>query len=77
MLRNWKRKCHPLGIPIQNTCVYLLNFADDHILLVQDNDDMEYMARKVMEVYEKCGLAINLEKNQICMYLRRKRDFKI
>ena len=29
VLRNWKRKCQPMGIPIQNTYVYSLNFADD------------------------------------------------
>jgi hypothetical protein len=38
---------------------------------------MEYMARKLTEEYEKWGPAINLEKNQICMYRRRKRKFKI
>jgi hypothetical protein len=35
-------------------------------LLAQDRDDMQYMARKLKEEYEKWGLAINLE-NQICM----------
>ena len=63
MLRNWKRKYQPIGIPIQNTYVYLLNFADDQVLLAQDHDDMEYMVRKLKEEYEKCGLAKNLEKN--------------
>ena len=42
-----------MGIPIQNTYVYLLNFADDEALLAQDHDDMEYMARKLKEEYEK------------------------
>jgi hypothetical protein len=60
MLRNWKRKCQPMGVPIQYTYVYSLNFADDQVLLAQDHDDMEYMARKLKEEYEKWGLAINL-----------------
>jgi hypothetical protein len=32
-LRNWKRKCLPMGIPIQNTYIYIysLNFADDQV----------------------------------------------
>jgi hypothetical protein len=60
-----------MGIPIQNTYFYSLNVADDQILLAQDHD-MEYMARKLTEEYEKWGLTINLEKNQICMYRRRK-----
>ena len=44
-----------MGIPIHNTYVYSLNFADDQILLAQDHDDMEYMARKLKEEYEKFG----------------------
>ena len=53
-----------MGIPIQNTYVYSLNFADDQVLLAQDHDDMEYMARKLKEEYEKGGLAVNLEKKK-------------
>jgi len=36
--------------------------------------------RKIKEEYEKLGLAINFgkkKKKQICMYGRRKRNFKI
>jgi hypothetical protein len=40
---------------------YSLNFADDPVLLAQDHDDMEYMAIKLTEEYEKWGLTINLE----------------
>jgi hypothetical protein len=36
-----------MGIAIQNTYVYSLSFADDQVLLAQDSDDMEYMARKL------------------------------
>jgi hypothetical protein len=68
VLRNWKRKCEPMGIPIQNTCVYSLNFADDQVLLAQDHGDMEYMARKLKEEYEEWGLTINLEKTKyVCI----------
>ena len=57
--------------------MYSLNFADEQVLLAQDHVDMEYMARKLQEEYEKRGLTINLEINQICMHGRRKRNFKI
>jgi hypothetical protein len=66
-----------MGIPIQNTYAYSLNFADDQVLLAQDNDDVEYTARKLTEEYEEWGLTINLEKNQMCMYWRRKRNLKV
>ena len=36
-----------MGIPIQNTHVYSLNFADDQVLIAQAHDDIEYMARKL------------------------------
>jgi hypothetical protein len=61
VLRNCKRKCKPM---IQNTYVYSINFADDQVLLAQDQDDMEYMARKLKEEYERWGLAVNLEKTK-------------
>ena len=57
---------------------YSLNFADDQVLLAQNHDNKEYMARKLKEEYEKWGLAINLEKTKyVCMYGRRKRNLKI
>jgi len=59
VLRNWKRRCQPMGIPIQNTHVYSLNFADDQVLIAQDHDDMEFMARKLKEECEKWGLTMN------------------
>jgi hypothetical protein len=42
--------------------IYSLNFADDKVLLTQDYDNMEYMARKLKEEYEKLGLSLNLKK---------------
>jgi hypothetical protein len=59
VLRNWKRRCQPVGISIQNTHAYSLNFADDQVLIAQDRDDMEFMARKLKEEYEKWGLKMN------------------
>ena len=57
-----------MGIPIKNTYVYSFSFADDQVLLAQDHDDMEFMARKLKGEYEKWGLVINLEKTKyVCM----------
>jgi len=72
VLRNWKRKCQPIGIPIQNTHIYSLNFSDDQVLFAQDHDYTEYMTRKLKEEYEKWGLIINLGKTKyICMGERK------
>jgi hypothetical protein len=76
VLGNWKRKCQPIGIPIQNTYVYSLNFSDDRVLLAQDHDDMEYMARKLKEEYKKWGLTINLEKTKYVCTGERKEILK-
>jgi hypothetical protein len=68
VLRNWKRRCQPMGIPIQNTHVYSLNFVDDQVLIAQDYNDTEFMARKLKEEYEKWGLTMNLGKTKyICI----------
>ena len=57
-----------MGIPVQNTHVYSLNFADDQVLIAQDHDDMGFMARKLKEEYEKWGLTMNLEETKyICI----------
>jgi hypothetical protein len=57
-----------MGLPIQNTYVYSLNFADYQVLLAQYHDDMEYMERQLKEEYEKWGLIINLEKTKyVCI----------
>ena len=46
----------------------IVHFADDQVLLAQDHEDVEYMARKLKEEYEKWGLAVNLEKTKyLCM----------
>ena len=48
--------------------VYSLSFADDQVVLAQDHDDLEYMARKLKEECEEWGLNINLEKKKyICI----------
>ena len=52
----------------KNTYVYSLSFADDQVVLVQEHDAMECMARKLKEQYEEWGLTINLEKTKyICI----------
>jgi len=51
----------------KHTCI-LTQFADDQVLIAQDHDDMEFMARKLKEEYEKWGLTMNLEKTKyICI----------
>ena len=53
-----------MGIPIQDTHVYSLNFADDQVLIAQDHNAMEFMVQKLKEEYKKWGLTMNLEKTK-------------
>jgi len=65
-----------MGIPIQNTYVYSLNFADDQVLLAQEHDDMEYMPWKLKEEYGKKGTYHKFrEKTKYGLYGRRKSNF--
>ena len=51
-----------MGLLLNNETVYSLLFADDQLLIAEDYEDIEYMARKLVEEYEKWGLNINLKK---------------
>ncbi|XP_044760850.1 uncharacterized protein LOC123318297 [Coccinella septempunctata] len=54
-----------MGIPLNDEkTLYTLFFADDQILLAQDQQDLEYMTRKLIEEYEKWGLELNIAKTQ-------------
>ena len=55
-----------MGITLENTTLYTLQFADDQVL-VGDKEDLEYMTRKLKETYEKWGLDMNLNKTKYIM----------
>jgi len=63
-LEELKRKCSGMGIPLENTTLYTLQFADDQVVLPSDKEDLEYMTRKLKETYEKWGLDMNLNKTK-------------
>lgn len=63
-LREWKRKCHGMGIPIGTETLYTLLFADDQVIIASDMDDAGYMLRKLIEQYGKWGLTINISKTE-------------
>jgi len=52
-LEEWKRKCHGLGVHLENITLYTLQFADDQVVLAGDKEDLGYMTRKLKETYEK------------------------
>jgi len=42
-----------MGIPLANTTLYTLQFADDQVVLAGNKEDLEYMTRKLKETYKK------------------------
>jgi len=46
-LEEWKRKCSGIGIPLENTTLYTLQFSDDQVVLAADKEGVEYMTRKL------------------------------
>jgi hypothetical protein len=49
VLKSWKASCRGMGIPINDTYLFSLNYADDQTVLAQDAFDLEYMMRKLCE----------------------------
>jgi hypothetical protein len=62
-LEEWKCKCSGMGIPLENTTLYTLQFADDQVVLAGD-EDFEYMTLKLKETCEKWGLDMDLNKTK-------------
>jgi hypothetical protein len=43
VLKVWKRNCQGLGIPVNDRYLFTLNFADDQVVITQDQFDLEFM----------------------------------
>jgi len=44
-----------MGIPLENTTLYTLQFADYQVVLAGDNEDLEYMTRKLKKKLMRNG----------------------
>lgn len=76
-LDTWYRKCAGMGIPIDNSTLHSLLFADDQIVFAQDEEDMEYMLRKLTEEFEKWGLKLNYQKTEYMCVGREAQNIRI
>ncbi|RZF33050.1 hypothetical protein LSTR_LSTR007966 [Laodelphax striatellus] len=63
-LENLEKKCQGMGIPIRGEHLFTLCFADDQVVIAQDEEDLGYMMRRLKEEYERAGLEINLDKTE-------------
>jgi hypothetical protein len=66
-----------MGIPLENTTLYTIQFADDQVVLAGDKEDLEYMTRKLKETYEKWSLDMNLNKTRYFCIGERHSNLKL
>jgi len=52
-LSQWKRKCRRMGVELGEAYLYILQFADDQVVVANDKNDLAYMTRKLQEEYKK------------------------
>lgn len=60
----WMRKCSRMGVEVGEECLYTLLFADDQVLVANDEEDITFMTRKLIEEYSQWGLKINIKKTE-------------
>ena len=53
-----------MGIPINDTYLFTVSFADDQAILAQDAYDMEFMLRRLYTEYQRWGLEVSLDKTE-------------
>ena len=58
-----------MGLETQDMTVYSMLFADDQLLIAQDYEDLQYMARKLTDEYELWGLKLNVKNFGICEFV--------
>lgn len=64
VLEHWRRTVSGMGIDIDDSCLTTLLFADDQIIIANDENDADYMFRKLQAEYKKWGLNINMTKTE-------------
>lgn len=54
-----------MNVPMNNTTIYTLSFADNRVIVAQDFDDLKYMTRKPNEKYNIWCLEVNTSKTYV------------
>ena len=61
----------------QDMTIYSMLFADDQLLIAQDYEDLQYMARKLIYEYELWGLKRNVKKTKYMAIGGTSRDLQL
>lgn len=63
-LGKWEKQCKNMGIQINNDTLFTLYFADNQVVIAEDEMDLSYIVRKLKEQYKEAGLNINMKKSE-------------
>lgn len=63
-LKDWRKKTGYMGIEVDDQYLTSLYFADDQVIIACDEDDADYMLRKIKQQYEDWGLSLNMTKTE-------------
>jgi hypothetical protein len=61
-LNTWKRKCFGMGYNVDNTTIYMLQFADDQVVMAQSK--IWCMGWKLQEEYSKWDFTMNIARTK-------------
>jgi hypothetical protein len=53
-----------MGIPVNDRYLFALKFADDQVMIAQDQFDLEFMLRRLQNAYESWGLTLNFKNTE-------------
>lgn len=63
-LKDRKRSCIRINIFIGDRYRFTLNFTDAQVVIAQDTYDLEFILRKLYNIYQEWGLNINIIKTE-------------
>ena len=64
-LKEWTKKWEQMRIKLINEkYIFNLHFADNQVVIDQDEEDIEYLKRKFLEMHREWGLNINCNKTE-------------
>lgn len=72
VLKEWKRCCSRMGVPLrEDGTLYTLCFAEDQVVIAQDEEDANYMTRKPVKAYRKWVMEVNVVAYHPHNYIQR------
>ena len=44
-----------MGVPIENKCLFSLNYAEDQVIIAQDEEDLKFIFKRLNTTYKEGG----------------------